>query len=253
MMEDFFATLPSSTSVFTDNTLSHYITKLRRPLELRGEWEVALVEITTPTFWYNLDADHCRFSVNVNEEGWQETGVPPGYFSDNRYLIDLLNQSGQAVTQKLKTWLHYNQYERKVLFQIPEGVKVKIYRGLAHVLGLNDEQIIDNSENIYPKRGVDLNHGVHAIFIYTDIIHHQLVGDAEVPLLRAVRMKSFTGGDRPEMDTVVYTHPHYLPVSKQYIETIEIDIRTDTGVRIPYNTGKVISKLHFRQRKPDFL
>ena len=146
-----------------------------------------------------------------------------------------------------------NHYERKVLFQIPEGVKVKIHRGLAHVLGLNDEAIIDSSRNIYPTRGVDLNHGVHAIFIYTDIIRHQLVGEAEVPLLRTVRMKSFTGGDRPEMDTVVYTHPHYILVSKQYIDSIEIDIRTDTGDRVPYNTGKVISKLHFRQRKLDFI
>ena len=58
--------------------ITKLITKLIRPLELRGEWEDALVEITTPTFWYNLDEYHCPSSVNVNEEGWQETGVPPG-------------------------------------------------------------------------------------------------------------------------------------------------------------------------------
>ena len=66
------------------------------------------------------------------------------------------------------------------MFQIPEGAKVKIHRGLAHVLGLSDEEIIDSFRDIDPKRGVDLNHGVHAMFIYTDIIRHQLAGDAEV-------------------------------------------------------------------------
>ena len=55
-------------------------------------------------------------------------------------------------------------------------------------------------------------------------------------------MKSFTGGDRPEIDTVVFTHLHCISLSKQYIESIEIDIRTYTGDRVPYNTGKVISK-----------
>ena len=49
----------------------------------------------TSTFWYHLDVDHCRFSVNVNRAGWREAGVPPGHHSDNRFLIDLLNQGGQ--------------------------------------------------------------------------------------------------------------------------------------------------------------
>ena len=215
---------------------------------------MALVEITTPTFWYNVDENHCRFSISKkNDEGWMETGVPPGYYSSNEYLISQLNDRGKDIVSEMDKWLHYNKYERKVLSTVPEGIRIKLPVGLARILGFQNETALSHATDEYPERGVDLNHGVHALFIYTDLISHQIVGNAEVPLLRTVRMKSFTGGDRPEMDTVVFTQPHFVPVSKHYIESIEIDIRDDTGERIPYSTGKVICKLHFRQRKPSFL
>ena len=52
---NFYVTLPRSTTDSVGNTLSHYVTKFPRPFELREQWVVALVEITTPTFWYNVD------------------------------------------------------------------------------------------------------------------------------------------------------------------------------------------------------
>ena len=104
-----------------------------------------------------------------------------------------------------------------------------ILRGLAHILGFQDEIVLTRDSDLYPKRGVDLNHGVRALFIYVDVIIHQNVGNAEVPLLRTVRRKSFTGGDRPEMETVIFTQPHYVPVSKQYVEGVEVDIKDGTG------------------------
>ena len=68
-MKDFYVTLPSSTTDSVDNTLPHYVRKFRRPFELGGQRVVALVEITTATFWYNVDEKHCRFSVNFNNTG----------------------------------------------------------------------------------------------------------------------------------------------------------------------------------------
>ena len=182
------------------DTRSHHAIKCRRPFELRGQWVVALVEITTQTFWYNVDEKHCRFSVNLNNTGWRETGVPPGYYSSNEYLIDLLNERAKDIAPNIGTWVHYNKYERKVFLDIPEGIRVKIPRGLAHILGFHDEIVLTRDSDLYPKRGVNLNHGVHALFIYVDVITHQIVGNAEVPLLRTVRMKSFTGGDLPPVD-----------------------------------------------------
>ena len=65
-MNAFYLTLPSEASmnVFPNNTLSIYITRLPRPIELMGRWEVGLVEIQYPHTWYNVSEDaYWRFII----------------------------------------------------------------------------------------------------------------------------------------------------------------------------------------------
>ena len=49
----FYVTLPSNASmdIYPNNKIGQYVTKLKRPLNLLGEWEVALVEIMYPATW----------------------------------------------------------------------------------------------------------------------------------------------------------------------------------------------------------
>ena len=42
--------------------------------------------------------------------------------------------------------------------------------------------------------------------------------------------------------------PQYVPVSKKEFNTVEIDIRDDTGRPVPFEFGKVITTLHFRSK-----
>jgi len=54
-----------------------------------------------------------------------------------------------------------------------------------------------------------------------------------------------------------YEKPIYIPLQKKHFDSIEIDIRTDTGKPVPFEYGKVIGKvivtLHFRLRKVPYL
>ena len=61
-MNAFYLMLPSDASmnVFPNNTLSSYITRLPRPIELPGRWEVGLVEIQYPHTWFNVSKDVYR-------------------------------------------------------------------------------------------------------------------------------------------------------------------------------------------------
>ena len=47
--------------------------------------------------------------------------------------------------------------------------------------------------------------------------------------------------------------PHYLPVSKNNIEKIEIHITDDLGKMIDFGKEKVVVKLHFRPRRIQYL
>ena len=71
-MTHFYLTLPSNSSMkyYPDNTLTHYTTRLQLPMELSGDWEVALTEITFPKSWFTIPKQSCMFTfelTNVTE------------------------------------------------------------------------------------------------------------------------------------------------------------------------------------------
>ena len=71
------------------------------------------------------------------------------------------------------------------------------------------------------------------------------MGDALVPLLRIVHIDDKDG----IRITKTYPQSFYRPVSLNYIDTIEIDIRDMYGQPIHFADGDVVvNKLHFRRR-----
>ena len=51
----------------------------------------------------------------------------------------------------------------------------------------------------------------------------------------------------------LYTTPQYVPVSKKEFNTLEIDIRDDTGRPVPFEVGKVVATLHFCRSRNTYL
>ena len=50
--------MPSNVKGHDKNTRGQYETTLATPLDLPGEWEVALINITYPHFWINLNKEY---------------------------------------------------------------------------------------------------------------------------------------------------------------------------------------------------
>ena len=88
----------------------------------------------------------------------------------------------------------------------------------------------------------DIETGFEALFVYSSIVVHRIVGDVMAPLLRTVplRSKPFSAGYEE------FTNPQYVEASGGEFDEIEIDIRRDTGEPIPFHSGKVIVTLHYR-------
>lgn len=82
------------------------------------------------------------------------------------------------------------------------------------------------------------------LFVYSDIVTPQIVGDVVAPLLRIVNVIGQDG----EVVNAQYDRPHYLPVSRKSIDTLEIVIRTHTSELTPFERGRSYVKLHFRQK-----
>jgi hypothetical protein len=61
-MENMYLTLPSNTTGFPGNTPAKYGVRLPNPVELTGEWEMALVEIQYPHSWDNINDKPTEYS-----------------------------------------------------------------------------------------------------------------------------------------------------------------------------------------------
>ena len=85
--------------------------------------------------------------------------------------------------------------------------------------------------------------------MYCDLVEPQYVGDSLSPLLRIAKVE----GSHGDLISQSFNNPHYIPIGKRSFDTVEIDIRDDTGRKIPFQSGKSVITLHFREESPSFL
>ena len=84
---------------------------------------------------------------------------------------------------------------------------------------------------------------VNSLYIYTDVIENDIVGDALVPLLRTVNVS----GDPGVIVHEVFHRCYYKRVNRSNIPLIEIQINSETGDPVKFESGHVICVLNFRR------
>ena len=107
-----------------------------------------------------------------------------------------------------------------------------------------DTRIVYDGDKIIADYCIDLNRGLHTFFVYCDIVQYQLVGDANVPLLRAIAVS----GKKGDVIAKSFHNVHYVGLSRSTFQEVHVHITDDTGLRVPFEHGRVIVKLHFRKK-----
>lgn len=95
----------------------------------------------------------------------------------------------------------------------------------------------------YYADGVPSIKSTSNIFIYTNIVSNEIVGNQTVPLLRTIRCTGEFGNDIKE----VFTTPYYKKIKKTEIHEIEIKICDTAGELVKFEYGTVFLVLHFRE------
>ena len=244
-MMAFYVTLPSNSSmdVYPENTLSNYRVKLPTSLQLSGEWEVGLVEIAYPHSWYVLSPNSSKISIRSEQDSsFREIDLKGRHF---RRIEGVASHLLPGYLRDLYS-ITYNDTTCKVTITPEPGHELLLEGQICSTLGFDDPCIITTTtEAPYPAA---LN-AVHHLFVYTDIIESQVVGHVKAPLLKTVPVH----GDFGDTNNIEYQNPHYYPLRQSVIDTIEIDIRDDTGKKVSFERGRVIVKLHFRQKRSSYL
>ena len=87
-----------------------------------------------------------------------------------------------------------------------------------------------------------------AIYIYCDIVLPQVVGDTNAKLLRSVPVQGKMG----DIVTKTFTNIQYVPVQTKSFEDIDIILSDDAGNPVPFECGKVLVTLHFKQQSSPY-
>ena len=246
----FYVTLPSTSSsqFFPDNKLSSFTTNLHTPLRLNGDWEVALVEINYPRTWYNVSGDTCKvYYTSKQDQELKSVKIPPGYYETVEEILYELRKTLPPHILK-DVHMYVKSQSRKLVINCGNGASIKFNETLARMLGFEESKLI--RKDTYGTFPVDIHRGFYTLYVYTDIVSTQYVGDTLAPLLRTVEVDHTNVGG---MVCKTFNSPHYVPVKLRDIETLRIDLRLDSGKLLPFESGQVICKVHFRLRKSPYL
>ena len=114
--------------------------------------------------------------------------------------------------------------------------------------GVSPRGIYMLMSGVTSSRPVDL-FNINTIYVYSDIGQYQLIGDTQAPLLGILPVE----GSHKQQRFWSFAPAYYVPVNKSYITTIEIQLCTDIGDKIPFDTDScVVTRLHFRRKAPWF-
>ena len=224
----FYLTLPSNASahIYRNNQSSNYTTNFPKPIELSEAWEVGLSEITYPHFWYNINDKDRDFYCKKLSEPAKLIKVKKGFYRTVDRIVSELNE--RLSLNNMEILLIYNPIHKHVQISGDADGGIKTSGNLAYMLGMGPNKWPYVKDKLFPIHA-DIHAGFYNIFVYTDIISYQRVGDSCVPVLRPVHIVGKDG----DIVTVNYDKPHYIPVSKKYIENILGELNNVFGVPPP--------------------
>lgn len=276
-------------TIFPNNTMAEYVTKLLNRVELEGDWEVGLSEILFSKTWYNvrndefliIDFPESTYTASTYPEfvhNQVQVSVSEGFYTSPAEIVNELNAQLEHImqlsrapvshyeysklriiekTKDRKYWpkIEYNSKKNKVEIALRPFQWITFTDGLRRAFGFKKASKTIKSINDLPltlfesERAIDLNANLQAFYVYCDIVEGVRLGDTESPLLRIVDTGSESAGHLARRH---YQQPLYVPVRKKNFEQIEIKLLTDRGRPVPFESGRVIVTLHFRKSERNY-
>ncbi|GFX86778.1 uncharacterized protein TNCV_1409751 [Trichonephila clavipes] len=214
----FYVTLPSDSSMhfFPENKISHFKTQLPSPVCLKGEWEVGLSEIIYPHSWLNVNETNNYFLYKAGDGNISSTVKRTIDVGCYETMLDIISAVQLALPKNPNRFtIIYNKATKRVKINAVQGSSL-------HLENLGEFFLRLLRSNFTPN-----------------------CGDTQAPLLRIVRTKGKDG----ETISQYYDRPQYLPLVRHSFQTIQSELRLNSGDFVPFERAKVIIVLHFRMRQ----
>ena len=285
--DEFCLTLPSNSSkkYYGKQETAHYFTKLHGSVTLDpSEWMVGLAEITYPKSYDNIPA--CDFVAHEDlglPAGQRAPRITADCTMQARCYIspqDLIREWKDVFQQNIhyahfreKIKLSFNKTSQRCSFEFTPGgfslilsnplaislgfekdVGDPVWNGKNEHIGIRIPKMEPSEDTVVNRDGrvlvlahhpVNVDRLIPMMYIYSDLVECQRVGDAYVPLLRTLTVPVKPVG---ELVTETFHNVHYCGVERGTFESVEIQLVDRLGINIPFQTGDVIVKLHFKHK-----
>ncbi len=254
-----YITLPSNvvSSDYGTNRIGHYHTIIPESLDFTsGLWECALVEFAFPRTWYNIKDNDIEMVITRKRGDSQKvetTHFSEGFYDSIPKLIEEMNRV-IATLPRISSRMVFNEFTRCVGCKVANGEKIVLKRNLRQKLGFSEEQsfnrlsfpVNERYAIVKAPHMACLDPSLYNIYVYSNIVKNSVVGGVYAPLLRTITLDSTVG--ILSYQNMIFDSPHYVPLVQNYVKHIEIKIADDQGKVIAFKSGKVIVKLHVRQK-----
>ncbi|GBN39472.1 hypothetical protein AVEN_51774-1, partial [Araneus ventricosus] len=145
-----------------------------------------------PHTWYNVNEKNNLIGFDLGDNKVIGRRVPPGFYET---VPDILK--GIALEEfRDKITFKFNESTKRVQIKVKGKARVILHDGLSQMLGFDPTEIVSNHPNVETvvesPLVADTCAHYRVLFLYTDIVEPQIVGDVFAPLLRIVNV---TGSD----------------------------------------------------------
>ena len=267
MAENFTINLVSNASMqlFPTNTMARFTTLLPQKMELLGDWEVAVLEVSWPAKVKNIT--NSSFAISRFDAASRPTRpnhnqtIPDGYYPTIDTLMTKLMQTiyqdarietGLPVSWEVDTVTQKLQ----VCFtgRAPTDQFCLLFKSedLSNTLGITDTiycTVETQKQKGYAVRGtypIDLQGGRHTMFLYCDLIQNEILGDAQTSLLRAIPLETNSAA---AITSKTFNKLQWKRINKTNFQSITMSLCDERGHLMPFvSVGRTNLTLAFRRR-----
>ena len=281
---DIYIESTGSMDVYPGNRMAVFRNLLPEPLQLDGDWRVALAEIIFPSSIKNItttgymiytpktpyddmlpsNAGSSGGATMVRREDWSDNAT----FNDGEYqtvdeilkLLEVGTSSkkplAKAELQGDRVWLNFHQgyglsfHDRSILNVLGfEGIPDTNRGGF--FLGSNN-LVQEQTQPIKSDYPIDITTGTDIFFVYCNMIEQQNIAGTKAPILRVIDTKrKLKDGGLALTSTITHRSFRELQFKKLVLSSIReifIELVTATGDYVPFlGTGRVVLTLKFRK------
>ena len=256
----------ASGELFPDNTLSSFTNFLPEQVNLEGQWEVAISEISYPSMYQNITEGYFKFFDEKLSKFTSTYNLKPGLYTSITDIVEAMNTLIQERNNHNETCISVKVSRRsqKVVIILANDTSGLAFcsADLGHIFGNN----VGNQFGVLmkgkgphePQFAYDIVR-IHSLMIYGDLVEYSIVGDTKAPLLRCSPFISkLKGGDiittGQYMNYQTFSNLEFRPLLKNSFHSIHIDLRDTSGEKVPFVSVRIarlvlmfrkVSSIHF--------